>query len=67
MHLLNSLARFILPLAPYHAMRCWCPQVCLEFTADLPETDLELQRWLGEPGGQITGRKVAFFGTDLTP
>eukprot|EP00434_Breviolum_minutum_P028225 symbB.v1.2.024969.t1/scaffold2401.1/size80084/1 len=24
-------------------------QVCLEFTADLPETDLELQRWLGEP------------------
>ena len=29
------------------------PQVCLEFIADLPETDLELQRWLGEPGGQI--------------
>eukprot|EP00438_Fugacium_kawagutii_P033568 Skav211102 [mRNA] locus=scaffold2002:510411:526705:- [translate_table: standard] len=24
-------------------------QVCLEFTADLPETDQELNRWLGEP------------------
>ena len=43
--------------------------MCLEFTADLPETDLELQRWLGEPGGEITGGSCwLFFDTDiLTP
>ncbi|CAE7564197.1 prmt5 [Symbiodinium natans] len=39
----------------WNALRLLCDQnprlqVCLELTADLPETDQELMRWLAEPG-----------------